>query len=306
MSDKVKVTVGVCIKNEEASIEKALESIFQQDFPHNSMELIIVDGYSKDKTMRIVKKALQKTDFKYNVIYDNHGLGSARQIVVEEASGDYIVWVDGDVRLSKDYIRQQVDFMERHRKVGIAGGKYALLEGNLAFFLENVAYVVDSFKSAGKPHPKLPGSEGSIYRTEAVKQVGGFDKNIKGACEDIEVAYKMKEIGWSLVTNNAVFEESCRSTWRGLWNQYCWWGKGGHYLFHENRRINPVYEMIPPAGLLAGLLRTSTAYSITHKKRVFLLPFHYTFKRIAWCCGFLEAHLNGYGHASRPHFALDI
>jgi hypothetical protein len=54
--------------------------------------------------------------------------------------------------------------------------------------------------------------------------------------------------------------------------------------------------MSPLAGFLAGILRSSGAYLLTHKKSFFLLPIHYAFKRLAWFCGFCSAHFDGYGH----------
>ena len=297
MESKLKVTVGLCVKNEEANIKEAIGSILNQDFPHELMELIVVEGYSKDKTLAIIEENLQKTDIKYEFFHENKGLGTARQIVVENAHGDYIVWVDGDMTLPRDYVRKQVEFMERNPAVGIGQGKYGMCPGaSLVATLENIVYVVDSLKYGGKAIPRLPGTEGSIYRVKAIRQVRGFDEHIKGAGEDIEAAYRIRAAGWLLYMTQAVFYERCKETWKNLWDQYFWWGYGGHYLFHKDRRINPIYEMLPLVGFLAGLFRSFIAYKLTRRKVVFLLPLHYTFKRIAWCFGFAKGHTDGYGH----------
>jgi len=296
LSVKPVVTLGLCVKNEEANVKGAVDTVLSQDFPHELMELIIVDGHSRDGTVNVIKRALSKGDIKNRICFERSGLGHARQMVVERARGKYIVWVDGDMRLSKDYVKKQVEFMEKNPVAGIASGRYGVCPGSMVATLENLAYVVDSFKWSGGRHPKLPGTEGSIFRVKAVKKVGGFDKRMRGACEDIEVAFKMKAAGWSLYMTTALFYEKCRGTWQDLWVQYAWWGYGGHYLFHKDRRINPVYEMVPPAGFVAGLIRSFIAYRITLRKISFLLPIHYTFKRMAWCLGFIKGHLEGYGH----------
>ena len=125
----------------------------------------------------------------------------------------------------------------------------------------------------------------------------GFDNQIKGAGEDIEVAYRIKNKGWLFYMTDALFSEACEETWKDLWDQYFWWGYGGHYLFHKDRRINPVYEMVPPAGLYAGLMRSFISYRITLRKVSFLLPIHGAFKRTAWFFGFIKSHLDRYGHS---------
>ena len=293
---KVVATIGMCVKNEETEVGVAIESLFDQDFPHEMMELIIVDGNSKDRTMDIIKNAIDEGDIDYKIIFESKGLGHARQIVVEKAKGNYIIWLDGDLKLSKDYVRQQVDFMDKNPNVGIAGGKYGIYPGSLVATLENLAYVVDSYRWSNKELPRLPPTEGSIVRVSAIRQVTGFDEQIKGAGEDIDVAYKIKKKGWLFYMTQAIFYEACEETWKDLWDQYYWWGYGGHYLFHKDKRINPVYEMVPPAGFYAGLIRSSTSYRITLKKISFILPIHGAFKRSAWFFGFLKSHLDGYGH----------
>jgi glycosyltransferase involved in cell wall biosynthesis len=55
---KPKVTVGICVRNCADYIKEAIASIIDQDFPHDLMELIVVDGCSEDKTLKIIRAAL--------------------------------------------------------------------------------------------------------------------------------------------------------------------------------------------------------------------------------------------------------
>ncbi|MHA1834034.1 MAG: glycosyltransferase [Candidatus Baldrarchaeia archaeon] len=297
MKSKIKVTVGLCVKNCEATISEAVDSIINQNFSHNSMELIVVDGFSKDRTLSIIKGKLAKSDIKYKIFQENVGLGMARQIVVENASGEYILWVDGDMMLPSDYVKKQIDFMERNHKSGIVEGKYGLCFGkSIVSALENVVAVVHSSSKISSVGC-LAATEGAIWRVKAIKQVKGFDVTIKGAAEDIEAAYRIKLAGWSInVNDKAKFQERCKETWKSLWDQYFWYGYGAHYLSHKNKGMITLYYMTPLAGFFAGLLYSFDAYRLTRRKIVFLLPIHYTFKRIAWCLGFVKAHMDGYGH----------
>jgi GT2 family glycosyltransferase len=144
----------------------------------------------------------------------------------------------------------------------------------------------------------ISGTEGAIDKTEAVRQAGGFDISINGAGEDIDLAYRMRAMGWSARLTEAVFFERCRESWKALWDEYVWWGRGGHYTFHKRKDAIELVKMSPLAGFLAGALRLPTAYRLTHQASVFLLPLHYAFKRIAWCFGYVAAHFGKYGHAS--------
>ena len=298
--DSPLVTVGLCVKNAETIIKKAIDSLRNQSFPAQNIELIVVDGNSRDKTVNIIKQSLSENFQSVQIFSESSGLGFARQIVVEKASGKYIVWLDADMTLSSDYMKNQVQFMEAHPEVGIAGGKYNVHIGHgLAADLENIVYAVDSVygqRGNASKFGYLPGAEGAIYRVEAVRGVGGFDTRINGAAEDTEMAYRVRAKGWELTMTKEMFTESTRGSWLSLWKQYVWYGRGGHYIFHKDPNALNLLQMSPLAGFLAGILRSPGAYLLTHNKSFFLLPVHYTYKRLAWFFGFCDAHLNGYGH----------
>jgi len=58
------------VKNCETLIGNAIASVVAQDFPHGLMELIVVDGYSEDKTLAIIKESLDKTDLRIDGLSD--------------------------------------------------------------------------------------------------------------------------------------------------------------------------------------------------------------------------------------------
>jgi len=102
----VDVTIGLCAKNAEATIAESIDSILKQDFPHRCMEIVVVDGLSKDRTLSIVKEMLKKTDIGFSIHSDNgKGLGAARNIVCRNAGGKYILWVDSDIILPEEHVR---------------------------------------------------------------------------------------------------------------------------------------------------------------------------------------------------------
>lgn len=294
MRRKPKVTIGFCIKNCEATVKEALDSIIKQDYPHELMEIIVVDGYSSDKTMKIVKEILGSSDIKVKFFFEDIGLGVARQIVADNATGDYILWVDGDMVLTQDHVSKQVEFMENNPKVGIAGGKFQSYPGeNLTATLESVEWTVLDHIYGGQAstRPILHRAGGCIYRVDALRQIGGFDTRIKGALEDLDAEYRMGDFGWlTYFVTDAVFCDRRKGTWKDIWNENFWYGYGGHYFMHKHGR-NSRFSI-----LLEGFKRTIVAYRLTQRKIMFLFPIQYIFKKIAWFFGFLKAHMNGYGH----------
>jgi len=283
------------VRNSEDSLKEAVDSILNQDFPHELVEVIFVDDGSEDATFSIIQESISRMNVKTEAFRNKWmGLGASRNVVVDNAKGDYIVWVDGDMVLPRDHVRKQLEFMERNPTVGIAKAKYSILmEENLIATLENIPFMVDDACGGNewKAASKLPGTGGSIYRVEAIRQVGGFDDHLKGTGEDQDAAYRVKEAGWSIYRTNAVFYEKRSKTWKSLWDKYVWYGHGDYSLYLKNRSIFSLHKMTPFAGLIAGLLYSFVAYRLTGRKVVFLLPLQFTFKMTAWCFGFLEGYL---------------
>jgi len=293
------VTIGVCVKNSEETVNEAIESVLNQDFPKELMELVIVDGHSRDKTLEIIRDSLRETSIRTDIFCENDGLGRARQMVVDNARGKYIVWVDGDMVLPRDFVRKQVEFMEQHLEVGIAKGKIALepasnMLATLEAFSRAASKMVDYHSK--KAYSKALGTSGSIYRTHAITQVGGFDKDLKGYCEDWDVEIKVKAAGWLLDSTDAKYLDYERRglTWKNLWSRYWRRGYYTHYFLHKNKGMLKHYRMFPPAAFISGLLYARRLFKLTRKKTVFLLPVQHLFKMTAFYLGFLRGHLNSY------------
>lgn len=94
MNEKsLKYTVIICGYNIEDYIETAVNSVLEQDY--ENYEIILVNDGSQDKTLEKIKKyESDKVKIVNNV--KNKGLGASRNIAVSIATGDYILYLDGD------------------------------------------------------------------------------------------------------------------------------------------------------------------------------------------------------------------
>jgi cellulose synthase/poly-beta-1,6-N-acetylglucosamine synthase-like glycosyltransferase len=213
---------------------------------------------------------------------------------VDNAEGEYIVWVDGDMILSRDFIKKQVEFMDNNPKVGIAKGRYGILKGdehkNLVAFLEDVEFMLNT-QNMGEVNNKVLATSGCIYRVKAIRQAGGFDPFIKGVGEDMDAESRIKALGWRLCITSAIFQELRRKSWKALWNEYVWHGRGAPQLLQKNRYAVNLFKIFPPVTLATKLFQVPAAYKLTKRKAVLLFLFHYIFKKTAWLFGFLESYM---------------
>jgi glycosyltransferase involved in cell wall biosynthesis len=286
------VTVGLCVKDSENFIEETLSSLMNQNFPFGFIEVVVVDGCSRDRTIDIIKKYLSKKNIRYRIFCENQGLGAARQIVVDNARGEYIVWIDGDLTFSRDYIRLLVQLMNRNSNVGIAKGRISLTPGanfiaTLEIYSRAAGKMIDFNSKIGTDSM---GTAGCIYRTKAIRQVGGFDVDIKGYGEDWDAEYRIREAGWSLQTADVEYRDYERRglTWKNVWHKYSVRGQNSRDYFLKNRRSMELYKWTPMAALISGFLHSLTLYKLTRRKIVFLLPIQHAFKMTAWFLGYLK------------------
>jgi glycosyltransferase involved in cell wall biosynthesis len=293
---KIIVTIGVCVRNCSSTVGKAIESIMAQDYPHKLIEVIFVDDGSEDETLSIIKEYESKMDMKVKIFHHEwRGLGFSRNVVVKNASGKYIVWVDGDMILPKNHVSKQVEFMEYNPKVGIGKARYEIYEhSNLVSLLEDAGYIAVDHKYKGETDAsRALGTGGSIYRVEAIRDVGGFDDRISGAGEDADVECRVRNTGWVLYrATPAVFYERRRKTWKDLWAECFWHGYNEDYILRKNRKTFIIFGMTPVGGLVLGALYSTIAYKIIQRKIVFLLPVNLMFKRIAWFLGFIKGAID--------------
>jgi glycosyltransferase involved in cell wall biosynthesis len=292
----ITATIGLCVKNSEVTVRETVESIIHQDFPHEAMEIIVVDGESVDKTVPVIRDSLMASDIQVEFYYDQgKGLGAARQIVVDKACGEYILWVDGDNVLSENYVRKQVEFMIQNPRVGAAQGSWGLYKTDS--FIATLANLSELENKCLDKNITAMGTVKGIYRLRAIKQAGGFDKCIKGASEDLDLSYRIWRSGWLLSESQAIVYQKWRTTWKDLWKWYSWWGYGEHYRKHKFQNLVILWKEVPILrALFSGLRQGYIAYKETHLKISFLLPLLFFYRASAWWSGFLNSHRDKYGH----------
>jgi glycosyltransferase involved in cell wall biosynthesis len=298
----LKVTIGLCVKNAERTIHDCLKSIVNQSYPKELVTIIVVDGKSKDKTVEIAKEQLLYSGTASKFFSDNGaGLGFARQIAFENTNDRYIVWVDGDATILEDFVEKQVEFMERNRRVCVATGTH-IHKGNthtsLPASLESLGkYVGSAVGALAQEDRGIPPNDTSIYRVEAMNQVGGFDTNIRGASEDVDIITRMRRSGWTVAINKeAKYHVFPHASWQRVWLEGVWFGYGEHFLGHKHKDLHVCMYSIPAVYFYEGIKEGIRAYKLTFEKKSFLLPVNYVFAKIAWWYGFIKAHAEGYGH----------
>lgn len=106
------ISVIVPIYNVERYIEKCARSVFEQTL--DNIEILFVDDCSPDNSVKIIKKILEEYPERKSLtriihMSSNGGLAAARRRGIIEATGDYIIHLDGDDWVDEDYYKSLYD-----------------------------------------------------------------------------------------------------------------------------------------------------------------------------------------------------
>ena len=121
---KYKVTVGMPVYGVENYIQKSLLSVLNQTYK-DEFEIITVDDHGPDNSMNIVRD-LQKTHPREKSIRiltqpQNMGCWAARNRILEEAQGEYLLLLDSDDYLSEDALEKMLATIEKYQAEVVYG-----------------------------------------------------------------------------------------------------------------------------------------------------------------------------------------
>lgn len=106
------VSVLVAVYNVRDDLKRCMDSIIGQTY--TKLEIIVVDDGSSDGSAEICDEYKNK-DSRIRVIHkENGGLSSARNVGIENATGDYVLMVDSDDYMLPNMIEIMLDTMKEH------------------------------------------------------------------------------------------------------------------------------------------------------------------------------------------------
>lgn len=119
------ISIIVCTYNRSKYLYDALESIAGNDFPRNEYEIILVNNNSTDDTeekCKLFAANFHDVNFRY-CTESKQGLSHARNKGIAESNGDFLVFLDDDVVVKPDYIKNLKSNLDNMPDLMAFGGK---------------------------------------------------------------------------------------------------------------------------------------------------------------------------------------
>ncbi len=255
--DSVFVTVAIPCLNEARHIEACIGDVLAQDYPAGSVEILVGDGRSTDRTREILARLEAEHPGRVRMIDNPERLQAvAMNRMLAEARGEVVIRMDVHARYAPDYIRQCVAVLAETGAANVGGAQRARPE---TWFQRALCAALDSPLAVGGARYRSADAEGFVdtvflgaFMKEVVKAVGGYDpKAITN--EDAELNQRILASGGKIfLSRKIVVHYFPRDSFRSLARQYFKYGQGRARTLMKHRTFPTPRPAIPFAMVSAG------------------------------------------------------
>ena len=255
-----KVALIIPTLNEELYIASCLESIKAQTYPFDMMDILVVDGGSKDKTREIV----DDFSLSYNNVrlLDNPGRiqAIAFNIGVKNSDAPYVIRLDAHVSYESHYIERCIKHLETMPEVGDVGGICETKVRRPGILPESIAVLCQSKFGIGGAAFRVGASAGYVdtvpfgaFPRKVINEIGGMREDLARA-EDNEYVSRIRRAGYKVYLDPDIISTYyARDTFTGIIKQMYANGKSIGQLFYVDRSAIGLRHFVPLAFVL-GLL----------------------------------------------------
>lgn len=226
-------------RNEEDNIGRCVESILNNNYPSNLFEVIVVDDYSTDKTVKVVE-SLQKKYFNLKLIELSKTLSGGKlnsykkkaiETGIQQAKEEWIVTTDADCVVTKAWLSSYNEIIQNKKPVFVAAPVQLINTGTFVSIFQCLDFlslqgITAASVSAGF-HSMCNGANLGYHKT-AFYNVNGFAgiDNIASG-DDMLLMHKIQQKSPGgitfLFTKNAVVQTAVMPDWRSFFNQRIRW-----------------------------------------------------------------------------------
>ena len=224
------VSVNIVVLNGDKYIERCLNSVLNQSFSHEQIQINILDNGSTDNTRLLIQDIefrISNYNFpKVNFVMSNfnYGMWGGQEELLKRTQSRYVVFLSADVILEKDFIKNSVQAMDSNPKLGALQAKvyqfnvrdletrnWKLETGHIidtcgfeisrSRRIGNIGHGETDIGQFNKP-ADIFGVEGAVpvFRKEALESIHVLgeiaDHDLFWYAEDLDVAWRLRLAGW--------------------------------------------------------------------------------------------------------------
>lgn len=183
-----RVTVVIPAFNAEQTVGPALDSVLSQTY--SDLEVLAVDDGSTDGTSTVISTYGPPVHL---LRTNNQGVSSARNLGIQQASGEYVAFLDADDLWEPDKLERQLALLDADRTAGVSTTGHRVVDWYLR--------PIDLIRIPTDPDPcetlllhsmQVGQISSAVVRTELARDLGGFDSNFS-QCADWDFFLRLSQ-----------------------------------------------------------------------------------------------------------------
>lgn len=269
-----KTAVIIPTLNEEKFIARCLDSVICQSYPFEDMDVMVIDGGSKDRTIEIVRE-YQKKYSNIRVLNNPGRIQSiAFNIGIQSSTAPYIVRLDAHALYKPYYIEGCIKGLEGDSKRGNVGGQWDIQPQNDSLWAITNAILNYSKFGIGGASYRIGAKAGDVdtvpfgsFPRTMIEKIGDMRDDLPRG-EDNEFNSRIKRAGYSIYFDPAIeciyyarptLKASCRQMYAN--------GESIGHLFYVDRDSIGLRHMIPlifVVGIIGGTILSLVFFSFVY------------------------------------------
>jgi len=231
------VSVVISAKDEESCIEDCIKSLLEMDYPHDKLEIVLVNDRSVDRTKEIMTRySSSNPHIKYVEITEERlklkGKANALAQALKSAAGEIIFTTDADIKVNRKWIREILNYYRDN--TGVVAGYSVIEPENIFRGVQSIDWLYLLTVASGGDGIGIPIScvgNNMSYRKKAYDEIGGYEGIPFSITEDFMLLQKIHKKGnyktYFPVNKNTMNKTLPCLTFKQLIRQKKRWSKGG-------------------------------------------------------------------------------
>jgi len=203
-----RVTVIVLNYNGQQHLKTCFRSLYALDYPADRLELMLADNASADGSVEFMRARFPEVTLVRND--HNYGFSKANNIAAQHATGEYVAFLNNDMRVDPAWLTELMRPILRDPDVVCAGSRILSWDGQRIDFAGavlnfyghawQIGYGSTHLDDYAADRPILAACGGAMVVNRAVfLDAGGFDEDYFAYFEDTDLGWRLWVLGYQVM-----------------------------------------------------------------------------------------------------------
>jgi cellulose synthase/poly-beta-1,6-N-acetylglucosamine synthase-like glycosyltransferase len=224
-----KVSIIVAAYNSQETIQECLKSILALNYPAGFFEVIVMDGGSKDVTVKIAEQ------FPIKVVSIRLNAPAAYNYAMKIAANPIIGYIDADAKVEAEWLNKLVPHLAEPKVAGVSGSIETWNSQNP--WARSIGYELKNrYLRIGKYTGRVA-TMNLLLKKEVIEEAGGWDEKLPSQY-DTDLGFRVSAKGYKIAYEPAaVCYHFNRPTLKAFYRQQLQYGKNTLKLYFKHGRL---------------------------------------------------------------------